>query len=194
VAPTPLGDGTYVGEIRAFAAEQCPVSVVAGSLPKPGWVECDGTTYTVANHRALFDVIGTRFGVDDAGRFSVPDLRGAFIRGWNHGKKEGEGTTGAVFDPQAGGRSVPSGGPQYPPGKFDHVGTYQGDAVGPHSGISEVVKIGEPDASGNIYDASPSKQVAQAFSGKQESSGPESRPRNVYLIYCIRDPAAGKPQ
>ena len=120
VKPQPLGDGTYVGEIRAFAAELVP----------DGWTECDGRSLPVTNHARLFDVIGTRFGVDDAGRFRIPNLRGAFVRGWNHGRAN---TEDGPYDPDAkSGRVVPGGGPAYPGGDTDHVGTYQRDALASH--------------------------------------------------------------
>lgn len=55
-----------------------------GSTAPPGWVLCDGTEYdgTLPEFAALYDAIGTSFGVGSgANFFKVPDLRGQFLRG-----------------------------------------------------------------------------------------------------------------
>lgn len=66
-----------VGEVFWFASETAP----AGSI------ECDGASLLRAGTYAnLFAVIGTVWGAADGTHFNVPDLRGEFIRGWDHGK------------------------------------------------------------------------------------------------------------
>lgn len=58
---------------------------ISTELAAAGWLYCDGSPYACLDYKALFDVIGTRFGsaTSDKGvaQFLVPDLRGRFIRG-----------------------------------------------------------------------------------------------------------------
>jgi len=113
--PNALGDGTYVGEIRSFASE----------VPPAGWRECDGSSLEITTHQQLFNVIGTRFGSTGPSSFEIPDFRGTFARGWNHGKNANNWSgTIPLNDPDASGRSLPGGAPAYPDGT-DHVGTYE---------------------------------------------------------------------
>ena len=62
-----------VGSILAYA----------GSTAPSGWLECDGRTLSIANYPSLYAVIGTTYG-GGSGTFLLPDLRGLFVRGWDH--------------------------------------------------------------------------------------------------------------
>lgn len=69
----------------SFTSRNAPVGVVAsfgfGTLPQ-GYLDCDGSAVSRTTYKALFDVIGTAFGVGDGSTtFNVPDMRGVFPRG-----------------------------------------------------------------------------------------------------------------
>jgi len=64
------------GMVAAFAMSTAPT----------GWLECAGQSVLRADYAALFTAIGTTWGSVDATHFTLPDLRGEFIRGWDHGK------------------------------------------------------------------------------------------------------------
>ena len=52
-----------------------------------GYLECDGAAVNRTTYATLFAAISTTFGVGDGTTtFNLPDLRGEFIRGWDHGK------------------------------------------------------------------------------------------------------------
>ena len=52
-----------------------------------GWLECDGSAVSRTTYSSLFAIVGTTFGVGDGSTtFNLPDLRGEFIRGWDHGR------------------------------------------------------------------------------------------------------------
>jgi hypothetical protein len=52
-----------------------------------GWLECDGSAVSRTTYATLFALIGTTHGTGDGSTtFNVPDLRGEFVRGWDHGK------------------------------------------------------------------------------------------------------------
>ncbi|HEX5165069.1 MAG TPA: tail fiber protein, partial [Thermomicrobiales bacterium] len=59
-------DDPIAGEIRLAAFDQIPA----------GWASCDGQLLQIADYRALYDVIGTRYGGDGRRTFALPDLRG----------------------------------------------------------------------------------------------------------------------
>ena len=65
------------GAVQAFARNTAPA----------GWLECDGAAVSRTTYATLFTAIGTTFGSGDGSTtFNVPDLRGEFLRGWDHGK------------------------------------------------------------------------------------------------------------
>lgn len=92
-APT-VGDNltnkTYVDAQVAVAVARMPPGVVsmhAANTAPTGWLECDGAAVSRTTYAALFAVIGTTWGTGDGSTtFNVPDLRGEFVRGWDHGK------------------------------------------------------------------------------------------------------------
>lgn len=69
-------DVTSVGGIAWYPFES----------PPPGYLECDGSSISREQYPELFAAIGTRFGSVDSNHFNLPDLRGEFIRGWDHGR------------------------------------------------------------------------------------------------------------
>jgi microcystin-dependent protein len=56
----------YLGEIRMFAGGFAPL----------GWELCDGRILPIAEHDALFQLIGTTYGGDGQETFALPDLQG----------------------------------------------------------------------------------------------------------------------
>lgn len=57
------------------------------ATPPSGWLECAGAAVSRSTYAALFAVIGTRFGAGDGSTtFNLPDLRGEFVRGYDHGR------------------------------------------------------------------------------------------------------------
>ncbi|MBU1003209.1 MAG: tail fiber protein [Proteobacteria bacterium] len=61
------------------------VLAVASSTPPDGWLECNGASLSTATYAELYAAIGTTFG-SGTGTFNLPDLRGEFVRGWDHGR------------------------------------------------------------------------------------------------------------
>ena len=74
-------DATNLSQVAALIIAQVsailPPGVImpyAGVTPPAGWIECNGQS--TAGYAALAAVVGS----------NVPDLRGEFIRGWDHGR------------------------------------------------------------------------------------------------------------
>ena len=60
----------------------CPL----GTVPT-GWLECDGSTVASAGiYNNLYLFLGNTFGGVPGSSFQLPDLRGEFIRSWDHGR------------------------------------------------------------------------------------------------------------
>lgn len=73
VAASPVPAGTVV----AFAGQAAP----------SGYLLCNGAELSRTAYASLFSVIGTIYGNGDGSTtFSLPDLRGEFIRGWDAGR------------------------------------------------------------------------------------------------------------
>jgi len=78
-----LANKTYVdarvpvGEVKMWATNTAPT----------GYLECDGAAVSRTTYAALFAVIGTAWGAGDGSTtFNVPEMRGEFPRGWDHGR------------------------------------------------------------------------------------------------------------
>jgi len=63
------------------------ISMYGGSTAPTGWLECDGAAISRTTYAALFTAISTNYGVGNGSTtFNVPDFRGYFARGWDHGR------------------------------------------------------------------------------------------------------------
>jgi len=71
-------DSVQIGTILWFAASSVPL----------GYLECNGTSKPISEYTELFEVLGTTYGslINGGTEFILPDLRGEFIRGWDHQK------------------------------------------------------------------------------------------------------------
>jgi microcystin-dependent protein len=65
----------FIGEIRIFA----------GNFAPRGWAFCNGQTLPVAQHTALFAILGTTYGGDGRTTLQLPNLQGRFPMHPGHG-------------------------------------------------------------------------------------------------------------
>ncbi|WP_226298982.1 phage tail protein [Pseudomonas sp. MM213] len=78
-------------EAMIAQASALPVGTVV-AFPKatvpPGFLELDGSVQSIATYPDLFAYLGTAFntGGEGAGNFRLPESRGEFLRGWDHGR------------------------------------------------------------------------------------------------------------
>jgi microcystin-dependent protein len=76
------------------------LAMATTSVPS-GWLECDGAAVSRTTYATLFGLIGTTYGAGNGTTtFNVPDLRGEFIRGYDHGR--GVDTARAFASAQSG--------------------------------------------------------------------------------------------
>lgn len=69
------GQEPFLGEVTWIAHNQVP----------SGWMRADGQTLDIAQHSALFSILGTTYGGDGRTNFSLPDLRGRAVVGEGQG-------------------------------------------------------------------------------------------------------------
>lgn len=152
---TGLTDGSNLlppGMVGEFARNTAPT----------GWLKANGAAVPRTTYAALFAAIGTTFGVGDGSTtFTLPDLRGEFIRGWDDGRGVDSGR--AFGSAQAGliqshTHALSNGGTNL----LASNGTGL-TLVGPAAGSS-----------------------INAGATIQSAGGAETRPRNVSLLACIK--------
>ena len=160
------------GTVLAFAASTAP----------SGYLECDGAAVSRATYSALFAVIGTTYGTGDGSTtFNLPDLRGEFVRGWDHGK----GTDAA----RALGSAQSSANLSH-----THTGTTASSGDHYHE-----VPVQEGDDSppvqyfGGAQDINSTSTLLTSTAGAHthtfttaSSGGLEARPRNIALMFVIK--------
>jgi hypothetical protein len=182
-----------VGEIRAFAFGGKKDSQAIEALRSSGWLECAGQEIPRQNFPEIYDKLyasgqtTSPWGVVN-GRIHAPDLRGVFLRGWDHGA----GTDPDAANPQlrvASGSNGESG---------DRVGSYESDLVGHHShesfrakfsmvgpnpSIERYTGFSEDDLGWGNPNTNTSGKVGNVKTA--ENVGAETRPKNVFVLYCI---------
>ena len=154
----PSSSGLPTGAIFAWPTSTAP----SGSL------ECDGSAKSRTTYAALFAVIGDDYGPGDGSTtFNLPDFRGEFLRGWDHGR-------GA--DPDAASRTDRGDGTT-----GDNVGTEQAGQFGSHShtGSGADGTANGNQGAGGSFARGVGAQTTDATGGN------ETRPRNVNVMWCI---------
>ncbi|NER46988.1 MAG: hypothetical protein F6J92_09860 [Symploca sp. SIO1A3] len=163
----------YGGSIQSNAVER---------LERDGWLFCDGKAVSRIKYSELFEVIGSFFGGGDKSTtFNLPDLRGRFLRGVDHG----QGRDKDVDNRTASGTGGNTG---------DKVGSLQEDQA--NSIHQFTTKAGnDSDARGTAIvpdDGKPSKAIGTAgYRGgwcllQMSKKGVETRPKNIYVNYIIK--------
>jgi hypothetical protein len=144
-------DSVQIGTILWFAVSSAPI----------GYLECAGQSVVRSDYSQLFNVIGTLYGSVNNSEFTLPDLRGEFIRGWDHGKG------------------------------IDNARTFasnQLDAISNHYHATESheagMRAGEGGNPGYVnYGSSDGHYTGGALGAL---SALETRPRNIALLPCIK--------
>ena len=163
------------------------------------YLECNGQSVSRTTYAALFAVIGTTYG-GSGSNFNVPDLRGEFVRGWDNGRGADSGRSiatsqGDQNEAHTHGDGSLSGSTNNP-GNHRHNYTdddHQGNASSLSSwGVSRSSSMGGGGSTGGdtqygwITSAAGSHTHTVTISGSTASSGGESRPRNIAMMYIIK--------
>lgn len=151
----------FIGEVIIWTTGTAP----AGTL------ECDGSAVSRTTYAALFAVISTTYGTGDGSTtFNLPDYRGEFLRGYAHG---------STNDPDKASRTNAGGG-----GTGDNIGTKQASDYLAHSHVissMQIVNTTSATGGANRWTSGSNNNTATS----PTSGGNETRPRNVYVMFCI---------
>jgi phage-related tail fiber protein len=163
-----LKSAVPVGAVLSF-----PMGIVA-----PGYLELDGSVQSAAVYPDLAAYLGTTFnkGDEGVGSFRLPESRGEFLRGWDHGRGVDPGRavgswqkgTIASFDTTAGGVGIQA--PRASDASADVVSAFGADAVSSalYPGVAE---SGVPSTAAALGTA---------------SVYGSTRPRNLAVMWCIK--------
>jgi len=153
---------TYITQNAAPAGT---VSYFAMSSLPTGWLECNGAAVSRTTYATLFANISTTYGAGDGtSTFNLPDLRGYFLRGWDHGAGVDTGR---------------------------NIGTSQLDGLASHkhttTHTTHGANRGDPSPywyAGDGDNLDPSTFTVTFY--EASGGGTETRPKNVAMMTCIK--------
>jgi microcystin-dependent protein len=143
------------GAVMPFAMNSAPA----------GWLAANGSNVSRSTYAALFSAVGTTYGAGDGSTtFTLPDLRGYFVRGSG---TNSDGTAAGTF------------------------GAKQADLLKNHThDVSDVrpnsSQVGVQGGANFIWQASTSTVIRTTTGPNDSLGGTETRPANIALLYCIK--------
>ena len=181
IATNATGVSTNATSISTNTPAGTIMSWSKGSAPS-GWLECDGSAVSRATYATLFTAIAETYGNGDGSTtFNVPDLRGKFLRGYDHG---------ATTDPDAATRTDRGDATT-----GDNVGTNQAHAFQGHYHTGASLTWGATAGGSNISvmdneTTDTNKNNAKAPTDDGSNGTPsitsETRPVNVAVMFLIK--------
>lgn len=158
-----LGSAVPVGAVMAF-----PTGIVP-----PGFLELDGSVQSIATYPDLAAYLGTTYnkGNEGAGNFRLPESRGEFLRGWDHGR--GADPARAIGSYQLGTLTA-----------FDS-NTPGGSSV-------DTLRCSPAQAQADVYRSTDYPGVGITYTasnlsvGEYPVEGGVTRPRNLAVMWCIK--------
>ena len=164
--------GVPAGSVNAFAHTSVP----------SGWLECNGAAVSRSTYATLFSAIGVTWGTGNGSTtFNLPDLRGEFIRGWDHSRGVDSGR--AIATAQSDQNKQHNHSVSITDPGHDH-NIYCGTAGGGGGGF---VSDRESQARGNSTDTQSVQSASTGISASAANSGgTEVRVRNKALMYIIK--------
>ncbi|WLG91575.1 phage tail protein [Pseudomonas cucumis] len=181
-----IKDSYTKAEIEAMIAQASalPVgSMVSFPLDKvaPGFLELDGSVNSIAVYPDLAAFLGTTFnkGDEGVGNFRLPESRGEFLRGWDHGRGVDAGRT--VGSWQKGSEHI------FDTGTSIANVSDRNTASSPVTALSNMGydTVNAADYPGAEYTVSTPNTNAAVSNNDQTAFG-ATRPRNLAVMWCIK--------
>lgn len=142
------------------------INYLATSSVPYGWLEANGDFKPIADYTNLYNAIGNTFafGATSAAHFKLPDLRGQFIRGWDHGRSLNNSNLSGDYNRT--------------------FGSFQGDALQTHDHTYyNWYGLG---SDGPLNGGQGAENSTTGLPNGARTSPYETRPRNTALLVCIK--------
>jgi microcystin-dependent protein len=176
-APT---DAARLADVNAYLPTGT-IIMHGASAPPAGWLECDGSAVSRIGQAALFAAIGTTWGPGDGSTtFNLPDCRGYFARGWDHG---------AGVDPaRVFASSQADAFKSHTHIQNAHAHTDIGHGHG-YQTVNGRIALAGADVNAGNSGASTSvgaANIQNTTAVNQTTGGTETVPKNIALLFIIR--------
>lgn len=168
------------GDVGVPSGAVMPFAMVS---PPTGWLACSGQNVSRSEYPDLFAAIGTLYGAGDGTTtFTLPDLRGEFVRGYDNGRGVDSGRTLGSFQDSDNKA-------------HNHTGSTSSNGAHTHTPPSGtfVTNLGQnrtwgpPGGSAVGYSTTTASAGAHTHSFTTTTiGGTEARPRNIAMLYCIK--------
>jgi phage-related tail fiber protein len=168
-------------EIAAMIAQASalPVGSMIGfhvDKVAPGFLELDGSVKSTTAYPDLATVLGGAFnkGDEGAGNFRLPESRGEFLRGWDHGRGVDAGR-------------VVGSGQMSQNLRHAHAEVVTNSSVADLAQFVAGSKLAAPTLTQILYnDTNATDNFTVIPADHAASGGAEARPRNVAVMWCIK--------
>tara|TARA_R100000353_G_scaffold14156_1_gene14042 strand:- start:3 stop:1133 length:1131 start_codon:yes stop_codon:yes gene_type:complete len=163
------------------------VFCVAVATVPTGYLECNGAAVSRSTYAALFAFIGITYGSGNgSSTFNLPDLRGEFVRGYDHGRGVDSGRE--INDPQGSanlshGHSVSASVSD--PGHV-HTTSVDNKRLFTNPGPHHIPYGGAGGYPGTNWSMSTATTGVSVSISQNNAGGSEARPRNVSMMYIIK--------
>jgi hypothetical protein len=146
------------GAVMPFAMNAAP----------SGWLAANGAAVSRTTYAALFSAIGTTYGIGDGSTtFTLPDLRGYFVRGSG---TNSDGTTAGTFGAK---QTAYAGFNKYEVSMDDGD-----DRTGPRGEVNGIAINDTTIVTFNDRSITKTKEI--------ETIPGDTRPKNIAMLYCIK--------
>ena len=164
------------------------VFCMAVAIVPSGYLECNGAAVSRTGYAALFAVIGTQYGAGNgSSTFNLPDLRGEFVRGFDHGRGIDSGRSISAT-PQSDQNKQHNHTASSSVNDSGHVHgtTFDNKKYFP-GGNSTTVNYGGPgEYPADIFSMSSATTGVTVATSIGNDGGGETRPRNIAMMYVIK--------
>ena len=193
------GSGNLSFQIVAGVPSGSVFCMAVATVPT-GYLECNGAAVSRTTYAALFAIIGVNYGSGNgSSTFNLPDLRGEFVRGFDHGRNIDAGRGIATFQSGANASHNHSAttstttsisqSPHHHGYNITHVTT--ASVTGSGAGIADrrmnlIDTTGFNNPDGHVHNNNANISASSSSSTSIGNQGDEARPRNIAMMYIIK--------
>lgn len=154
------------------------IAFFAMTAPPAGYLKADGAIIQRTDYPALFTAIGTTFGEGDGTTtFTLPDLRGEFIRGWDNGRN---------IDCERAFGSIQGDAIRNVTGQLRYAGPQNSDSVMNYQSALQWTSVSQKSPYSAQSSQGSNYYEINFDASRSVPTASENRPRNIALLACIK--------